>query len=204
VVALGALMAYADGFVITAMQGAVGAIERTGSPFATWVVGSTLLLPVFLAAVWGGLVLARRRLGSRVRRPMGVVLTVLVVAAAGTLVGTAVLLLSTAYDYHLQSRLLEALTATGHSHGSTTLQDTLAADLKGARLGGRLLVLVNVVLVGWVTAMRGGRIDVGTPRSVRSVRLPADRRSAGAEQEVEVGAGVGLQHVVDVEPRPAA
>ena len=28
--------------------------------------------------------------------------------------------------------------------------------------------------------------------------------TAGADEEVEVGAGVGLQHVVDVEPLPAA
>src|SRR4051794_15750006 len=98
VVALGALMAYADGFVVTAVQGAVGAIERTSSPFLTWLAGSTLLLPAFLLAVWGGLVLARRRLGSSVGRPVGVLLACLIVAAAGRLVGTARLLLSTAYD----------------------------------------------------------------------------------------------------------
>jgi len=185
---LGALMAYADGFVVTAVQGAVGAIERTGSPFATWLAGSTLLLPVFLLAVWGGLVLARRRLGPAVRRPVGVLIACLIVAAAGSLVGTAVLLLSTAYDYHLQSQLLQALTSTGHSHGSTTLQDTLAADLKGARLAGRLLVLVNVVLVGWVSAMRGGRIDVGTPRPPRYDQAEHTPARAG----VADGAGAPL------------
>jgi hypothetical protein len=182
VVPLGALMAYADGFVVTAVQGAVGAIERTSSPFLTWLAGSTLLLPAFLLAVWGGLVLGRRRLGPTVGRPVGVLLACLIVAAAGTVVGTAVLLLSTAYDYHLQSQLLQTLTSTGHSHGSTTLQDTLAADLKGARLAGRLLVLVNVVLVGWVTAVRGGRIDVGSRRRVR--RDLGDQPPAPAAAEV--------------------
>ena len=172
VVVLGALMAYADGFVVTAVQGAVGAIERTGSPFATWLTGSTLLLPAFLLAVWGALVLARRRLGSRVRRPVGVLITCLVVAAAGTLVGTAVLLTSTWYDYHLQSQLLQTLTRTGHTHGSTTLQDTLDADLKGARLAGRLMVLANVIIVGWVIAMRGGRIDV-RPHRAAPIGAPA-------------------------------
>jgi hypothetical protein len=185
-------MAYADGFVLTVVQGAVGAIERTGAPFATWLTISTLLVPAFVLAVWGGLLISRRRLGRLRGRAWGVLVTVLVVAAAGTLAGTAALLVSTAYDYHLQSRLLQTLTATGHVHGSNTLSDTLSADLRGARLAGQLLVLVNVVLVGWVTAMRGGRLDVVPRRPSGSVRLAADDRPAGPEQEVEIGAGVGL------------
>jgi hypothetical protein len=177
VVVLGAFMAYADGFVLTAVQGAVGAIERTGAPLATWLTISTLLVPAFVLAVWGALLFSRRRLGRLQGRPLGVLATVLVVAAAGTLVGTVALLISTAYDYHLQSQLLQTLTATGHVHGSTTLSDTLAADQRGARLAGQLLVVVNVVLVGWVTAMRGGRIDVGTTRPARHDQ--AERTPAG-------------------------
>ena len=38
----------------------------------------------------------------------------------------------------------------------------------------------------------------------RSMGLPGDSRSARADQEVEVGAGVGLLHVVDVQALPTA
>jgi hypothetical protein len=184
-------MAYADGFVLTAVQGAVGAIERTGTPVATWLTISTLLVPAFLLAVWGGLLFSRRRLGRLRGRPLGVLATVLVVAVAATLVGTAALLLSTAYDYHLQNQLLQRLTATGHTHGSAALSDTLAADLRGARLAGQLLVLVNVIVVGWVTAMRGGRIDVGTRRPAREHvgdQAPAASASVPVPADAEVSA----------------
>jgi hypothetical protein len=36
------------------------------------------------------------------------------------------------------------------------------------------------------------------------VRFPAHLPTAGADEEVQVGAGVGLQDVVDVKPFPAA
>jgi hypothetical protein len=168
VVVLGGVMAYADGFIVTAVQGAVGAIERTGEATVTWLSTSTLTLPAFLLAVWGGLVIVRRRLGRLRGRPLGVLAGVLVVAAAGTLVGTVVLLISTAYDYHLQSQLLQTLNGAGHAHsGASAEQETLAADLRGARLAARFLLLANAVIVGWVTAMRGGRLDVGSARPAR-------------------------------------
>ena len=37
VLPLAVLMAYADGFWLTSLRGAVGAIERTQEPFATWL-----------------------------------------------------------------------------------------------------------------------------------------------------------------------
>src|SRR4051812_25755021 len=60
-VALCALaLALVDGFWLTALQGAIGAIERLESPFARWLRQSVLLLPLFGLAVLLALLLARR------------------------------------------------------------------------------------------------------------------------------------------------
>jgi hypothetical protein len=172
VVVLAVLLAYADGFVLTAVQGAVGAVERTGAPFATWLRTSTLLLPAFLVAVVGGLAFARRRIGPALVRPLRAFAAALVIAAAGSLVGTAVIAVSAAYDYHLQSQALQAAAALhGHLHhaalaGGAAQRDSLAVDAHAARLAGRVIVLTDVVIAVWVTAMRGGRLD----------RVPRTRR----------------------------
>ena len=176
VAVLAVLMAYADGFVLTSVQGAVGAIERTTSPFATWLRTSTLLLPVFFLAVLGAFVLARRRLGPALHRPRKVIAAALLVIAAGSLVGTAEVAVSAAYDYHLQSAALQAgATLHGHVHGAsasghsacafcTDQAQTRAVDESAARDAGRVILGANAVLVVWVTAMRGGRLDAGPRR----------------------------------------
>ena len=51
VIPLAAMMAYADGFWMVSLRGAVGAIERTQEPFASWLRESTVLLPAFVLAV---------------------------------------------------------------------------------------------------------------------------------------------------------
>ena len=54
-----------------------------------------------------------------------------------------------------------------------------------------------------VEAPNGGSSAQWT-RATRSVRLASHRRTGAADQEVEVGPGVGTLHVVDVEAFPAA
>jgi hypothetical protein len=165
VVVLAVLLAYADGFVLTAVQGAVGPIERTGSPFTTWLRTSTLLLPAFLVAVLGALTFARRRFGPALARPLPSFGAALVIAVAGGLVGTAVIGVSAAYDYHLQSQALRALAALhGHLHHAAPAvdpaqRDSLAVDAHAARIAGRAILLADVVIAVWVTALRGGRLD---------------------------------------------
>ena len=51
VVVLAVLLAFADGFVLLAFQGAVGAVERQSEPFRRWIIGSLILVPFFAAAV---------------------------------------------------------------------------------------------------------------------------------------------------------
>ncbi|WP_448628036.1 hypothetical protein [Geodermatophilus sp. URMC 64] len=180
VVALAALMAYADGFVLTSIQGAVGAIERAQSPFATWLLSSTLLLPVYLLAVLAALAHARRRLGPALRSGRRIVAAALLVAAAGTLVGFGAVVTSAVYDYRLQSELVARIHAT-HAAGNqvrapdagtctglcASLEQTRAADERAARYATATDLGLNVVIVGWVLALRGGRLEIPERRALR-------------------------------------
>src|ERR687890_758460 len=94
VAALAVVLAYADGYWLVSLQGAVGAIGRTGHPFATWLLESTVLLPVFAFAVLGALTLALRWFGPEPDRTRAVVPTALLVVAGGTAVGLAAIVAS--------------------------------------------------------------------------------------------------------------
>ena len=50
VFALAVLMAAVDGFILTSLQGAVGAIERAQGPFASWLRDTAIVLPLFVVA----------------------------------------------------------------------------------------------------------------------------------------------------------
>ena len=69
------VMAYADGFWMVALRGAVGSIQRSQEPFTTWLRESTLAVPVYLFAVLGALTLAMRWFGPALRTARPVVLT---------------------------------------------------------------------------------------------------------------------------------
>jgi len=108
----------------------------------------------------------------------------LLVVAAGSLVGTAEVAVSAAYDYHLQSAALKAGAAThghAHVHGAASApaacsfcsdqEQTLATDARAAQYAARLILGANIVLVTWVTAMRGGRL-YATLTAGRVARVP--------------------------------
>jgi hypothetical protein len=191
-------MGYADGFWLISLRGAVGSIERTGEPFATWLRESTLALPVFVLAVIGALTLAARWFGPVLRTSRTVVATALLIVAAGTLVGIAAVAASSAYDYQLQSSHLQPMGTTGStgsagttrsmgsmesmdstaSTGSMGTTESMAAtdsmaeqqqaslglQLRAVAYGSGLLLVTNLALVGWVVAMRGGRLNLTTTR----------------------------------------
>ena len=162
-------LAMANAFIIVAVQGAIGAIERAQSPFTSWLHYSAMVVPVFALAVTWALARAHHR-GRRTPT------TVLLVAAASAAVGIVALVISTAYDYHLQSQLLARSSSLHSTHvigasgaansayddgaWSPEQRDTLLTDVKGAILGSVLLIGINLVLVAWITALRGGRLDV--------------------------------------------
>lgn len=156
------VMAYADGFWITTMRGAVGAIERTQGPFASWLRESTVVLPVFVFAVLGAVTLALRWLGSG--RRWTVPFTALLVAVAGTAAGLAEVAVSSAYDYHLQMSQLKMMYAMHSVCTNNCLSReqhaTLALQLHAFTLAGGLLVVTNLVLVAWMTALLGGRLKL--------------------------------------------
>lgn len=168
VLSLSVVMAYADGFWMMSLRGAVGAIERTQEPFAGWLRESTLVLPLFVFAVLGALTLALRLFGPELR--IGTtVLTSLLTVAAGTAVGVVLITVSSAYDYQLQSSQLQLIDSMSHTCPKETClalqqQASLGLQMRAVGYGSGILLVTNLVLVGWVVAIRGGRLDVSMTR----------------------------------------
>jgi hypothetical protein len=167
VVPLAVVMAYADGFWVTSLRGAVGAIERTQGPFASWLRESTLVLPVFVLAALGALTLALRWFGP-VLRPRAFAATALMVVAAGTLAGIAEVAASSAYDYHLQSGTLQMMESMRHAGTANLLaqqqQVSLGLQVHAVAYGAGIILVTNLVLVALVVGFRGGRLDVSSTR----------------------------------------
>jgi small-conductance mechanosensitive channel len=175
---LAVLMALADAFVLTSIQGAVGAVERAQHPFTFWLVISAVTVPAFVLAVVGALALARRLFGPALRSPWRVVAASLLIVVAGSAVGTAEMAVSAAYDYHQQTQLSQTAfmdhgtivtpeqAATNPCTGAcAAAEDQYQLDQRAARLGSGLALGINLVLVGWVVAMRGGRLESRPRRS---------------------------------------
>jgi hypothetical protein len=168
VLPLAVVLAYADGFWIIALRGSVGSIERTREPFVTWLRESTLALPVFVLAVIVALALAARWPRPAKHTGRRLLATALLVVAAGTLIGIAELTASSAYDYSLQSAQVQQKAATDSmagmgSMGGTTAEQqhaSLGLQVRAVGYGSGFLLVTNLVLVGWVVAMRGGRLNV--------------------------------------------
>ena len=166
VVPVAVVLALADGFWAISLRGAVGAIQRTQSPFASWWQESTLLLPLFALGVLAALVLASRWFGPAPRGARAVLGTSLLVAVAATVVGTGVVVISAAVDYRLQIVQVAMMTTMG---GRCVSGDclargehaTLVLQLQAVGVGSALLLATNVVLVLWVLAFQGGRWDLG-------------------------------------------
>ncbi len=186
VLLLAAPLAYADGFWVISLRGAVGAIERAQEPFATWLRESTLLLPVFVLAVLGALTLARRWFGPVLRRDRAVVATALLIVVAGTLTGISELAASSAYDYWLQSRQLQStggMAAMTCTAGCLTAQQhaTQLLQVRAVAYGSGILLVTNLLLVGWAVALLGGRLDVsGTRRRLGRVVRSAQNAPKGS------------------------
>ncbi len=164
VLPLAVVLAYADGFWLVTLRGAVGAIERTQEPFDGWWRESTIVLPLYVLAVLGAVTLAKRWFGPVLRTTRAVLVTALMVALAGALVGIAELVTSSMLDFSLQSAQLAMM---DQMHGicvdsclPAAEQSTLAALTRAVLYVAAFLLVTNIVLVGWVVAMRGGRLRV--------------------------------------------
>jgi hypothetical protein len=200
VVTLAAVLAYADGYWLVSLRGAIGAIERTDHPFASWLRESTAVLPVFVFAVLAALTLALRWFAPKLGETSTVVATALVIVVCGTLVAVAALVASAAYDYHLESAQLQVMQGMSSMHGHCDAnclahedRDTLALQVRGVLLVSRWILLTNVVLVAWVVAIMGGRLKLSTARRPQDVLEPEHGHRIRVQQVrlLLVGALVG-------------
>ncbi len=168
-------LALANTFWVVSLRTAVGAIERTQTPFESWLRESALSLPLFVLAVLGGLTLALHWFGPTEHRPRQVALTGLLVASASSLAGVAVLAVSTYYDYRLEIDQGHLMGTMRQSCAGPCVSVQEAAtywlQLRSFGWGVLLLLVTNVVLVAWAIAASGGRLRVSTTR-------PAGSRSA--------------------------
>jgi hypothetical protein len=188
VISLAVVLAFADGFWVISVRGAVGAIERTGEPFATWLRESAVMTPLYVVAVLAALTVAKRRFGPVLRGARAVVASAWLVTLAASLVGAAHLFVSAAVDFRLQSGLIEHMGSMSTTCGVDCIarlqSDSFWLQAHAVGYGAGLVLLTNVLVVGWMVAMRGGRLRVTSPRAVRASR--ADDRVLGL-----VGALVG-------------
>ena len=168
VLSLAALLAYADGFWMTSMRGAAGAVERTDAPFTVWWRESTLALPIFVLAVLAALMLGLALFGPVLRGARAVLATALLVVMAGSVVGIAEVTASSAYDYYLQSKLLTMMNGMRGICAQSCLaqaqQASLDVQIHAVLYASGFLVVTNLFLVGWVVAIRGGRLAVTLTR----------------------------------------
>lgn len=174
VLPLAAVLSCADSFWTVAQRTALGSIERTTAPATSWLRESLLFLPVFVLAVLAALTLAQHRFGPRPRGLASVGGSLLVLVAFGTLGGAGVLAASSAYDYRLQSaqvRMLDSMTNTcSAACESSQLDSTLGLQVRAVVIGTLILLITNLVLVGWLVALRGGTLRLACARPERSSR----------------------------------
>lgn len=177
----------ADGFWVTSVQGAIGAIERNQTPLANWLRDSTLMLVPFSLAVLAALALTRRWSGPGRRELAQLGMATLLAVAITTFVGIAEVATMSVRDYRLQ---VSELGVTHSTHGPTVAaaaRSTSAGDsgsctaLCAARhatfvvhvratLYASIVILVtNLVLVVWVLALRGGRLWAPRRQAQRAI-----------------------------------
>jgi hypothetical protein len=173
---LAAAMAYADGFWLTSLQDAIGSVARAQGPFQDWLRVSTVMLPIFAVAVHKALTRGSHRYGPRLRSTRAVVTTALLVVVAGSVVGIGALVANSAYEYNLQANEIELTKAThdhaaaaDHAHAACSstcdaTHATLLVHVKGVAYASGLVLATNVLLVGWVVALKGGRLEAPTSR----------------------------------------
>jgi hypothetical protein len=176
-------MVFADGFVVVALRGEAGSVARSNGLFLEWVREALLLLPVYLVAVLAAVTLAQRwhSRGRSGRHSTTVMLGSIMLA--GTIAALLWETVSAAYDYRLQRHELVEMPAMKSACIGTCAQKMQNAGLvlqeRVVVLAAIAFLIINLVVVLWVYAMRGGVLVPSdravNPRRGRLVR--SDRRS---------------------------
>jgi hypothetical protein len=178
------LLAYVNGFWVTALRGAVGSTERTTAPFTNWLRDSTLLLPLFVLAVLVALSLAAR--GTRHGWGVGAIRPALLVALATTAAGTAHLVADSIWSLRLQLVHLDTMGSMGGLCTGSCLDKqydaTVLLQVRAVALGSLILLASNVVAVFWLLALRGGRLAVRGRRTAAT-----EQRRAGLPTVLAAG-----------------
>ncbi len=168
VLPLAVVAAYGSGFWLIVIRGAVGAIERTQAPFATWLEESTLLLPLYVFAVLAALTLALRRFGPGPLRARAVAVTLLLVAVGATLAATVVQAVSAVYDYRLQTiQVLNMAVHMPDCHAQCVAEQQhsgLLLQFHALGLGSIVMLASNLLLLGFVIGFRGGRLELASSK----------------------------------------
>ena len=177
-------------FWLVSLQGAIGATERSETPFHTWLMLSAALLPVFCAFVVGAMILAKRRFGHVLTGSRAVLTTGLLLVVGGTLVGLAAIVVSSVYDFHLQVRHVQGgLHAMAACTGSCIPREQHAIfvlHVRGVMLTGRWLLLSNALLVAWLLAAWGGRMRLATGPSRGEVARDRGPAASGVADDVRL------------------
>jgi hypothetical protein len=180
VLPLAVVLAFVDGFCTTTLRSAVGAVERSQDPFTSYWRTSLLLVPVFVLAVLAALTLALRWFGPVLRGRRPTFAAIALVALAATLAAVGVNAASAAYDYALQSSQLAMMQPMHTGCDALCLARQKSATLTAHGLAiaytGMALLVANLVVVGWLVALRGGRMAVAAvdrPAAGDARRSPA-------------------------------
>ena len=170
------MLAYADGFWVTSLQGAVGSFQQSQSPFGRWLRDSTIMLPLFVLAVLAAVLLARRLVGRSRHGLAKVATTAVLIVVISSALAIGEMTVSSAYDYHVQT----SPEALQHSHHTTVVaaqpgpsnqtvagactgacaikRATLRTHVRGVLFTSMRLLITNLVLVAWVMALRSDRL----------------------------------------------
>jgi hypothetical protein len=167
------VISYVNGFWVTSLQITVGALERSAPPFERWLRDSTIMLPLYTAAVLLAVLLARRWFGRSQRAAVRVVTVGLLIVAVCTPVGIVEVANSAAYDYQLQKEHIELVDGFNHTrHEATSTaaptddcvgtcaakQSTLGLHVRAGTQAGVLMLITNALLVVWLLAVGGDRL----------------------------------------------
>jgi hypothetical protein len=176
VLPLAIVMAFADGYWMASFRGAVGSITRVQGPFASWVRESTVSIPLFVMATLIAVTLALRVFGAGPASKRARLVTLLMVAIAGTIVATVEVALSSWYDYILQSRQLirmDAIHPMCVQPGclQVELSRTMWLQVHSVAYIFIFVIITNLVLVAWTAAIMGGRISLAKDRPAERVGL---------------------------------
>ena len=195
------VISYTNGFWLTSLQGAVGAIERNQPPLQRWLRDSTMMLPFFVLAVLGAIALARRWVRPSRPELVKVAVAGLLIFVICTGVSIAEVATSSVYDYKIQSQELAQIQ---HNHVTTVaaapgtaIPSTIGGctglcaqrhatwrnQMRALKQASVVLLLSNLVLVPWVLALLGARLAKPKRTVARRRQAPAARtRQAPAER----------------------